>query len=60
MKNFTYPQLFLFYSKMKGFEADTLELQARLVWAVANGWKRPKKISAENIDALKSTGLFNG
>ena len=58
MKNFTHSQLILFYRKIKNKEFDVLELQARLVWAIANGWKKPKQISADNIDALKSTGML--
>lgn len=58
MKNFTFPQLFLFYGKMKKTEQDFAELQARLVWAVANGWKKPKQINADNLEALRSTGML--
>ena len=58
MKNFTFPQLFLFYRNMKKVEADYTELQARYVWAVANGWKKPKEVSADNVNALKATGML--
>ena len=53
MKNFTHPQLILFYGKTKKMEFDYAELQARLVWAIANGWKKPKQVSAENVAGLK-------
>ncbi len=58
MKSFTYPQLFLFYSKMKKTEFDFAELQARLVWAIINGWKKPKQLTAENVDQLKNSPMF--
>lgn len=58
MKNFTHPQLAIFYKNMKRVEFDFAELQARMVWAVGNGWKRPKQITADNLDALRATGML--
>ena len=58
MENFTSTQLMFFYGKIKKCEFEFAELQARLVWAIANGWKRPKLISVENVNDLRATGMF--
>ena len=55
MKNFTYPQLGLMYQKIKQLKFDFAELQARLVWAIANGWKKPQE-GTSGIEALKGLG----
>lgn len=57
MKNFTYPQLGLVYQKIKNTEFDFAEMQARLVWAIANGYKKPTEI-ASGITDLKNLGIY--
>ena len=57
MQNFTIAQVLLIYSRLKKVEFDYLELQARLVWAVGNGWSKPKSLDASSKD-LKRMGIL--
>lgn len=58
MRSFTYPQLGLMYAKIQKVEFDRVEMQARLVWAVANGWKRAEPLKGDKaLDKLKSLGM---
>jgi len=46
------------YKALKKNEFDFAELQARLVWAIANGWKKPKDVSSGGLDDLKKFGML--
>jgi hypothetical protein len=54
----TVEQVGLYYSKLKRAEFDYQELQARLVWAIANGWKKPQEVSEADLDKLKDKGIL--
>ena len=57
MDQMTIEQVGLYYSKMKEREFDYQELQARLVWAVGNGWKKPSEPVEADFDKLKDLGI---
>lgn len=56
MDNFTPESLGLYYQRMKANEFDTHEQLARVVWAVANGWKRTEKMDDSE---LKKMGVMD-
>lgn len=41
MQNFDMIQLAHVHAKITEVEFDYVEMQARMVWAIANGWKKP-------------------
>lgn len=43
------------YESIKKAEFEQAELQAKLVWAIASGWKRPENIES-GIDQLEKMG----
>jgi hypothetical protein len=57
LKNFTLGQLLLTYKFISKSDFDFAELQARLVWAIANGWKRPAGIE-DSADKLTKMGVM--
>lgn len=60
MENYTFAQAHMAYGAMMRARFDAAEEQARLVWAVMNGWKRPKPPQTldEAADALKAKGVL--
>lgn len=58
MRSFTYPQLGMMYAKIKEIEFDGSETLARLVWAVASGWKKQAPLKDEAaVSALNKLGM---
>lgn len=57
MKNFDMKQLGHVYRKLHEVSENHVELQARMVWAVANGWKRPVPIE-DAIGDLEKKGIL--
>lgn len=57
MENYTFAQACMAYGAIMRSRFDAAEQQARLVWAVMNGWKRPQTID-EAADKLKAMGVL--
>lgn len=55
MENMTVDQVGLYYSKIKKFEYEYQENQAKLVWILMNGWGSKKEAS---LDKAKELGIL--
>lgn len=58
MENYTLAQAGMAYGAMRQERFDAAEEQSRLVWAVANGWKRPVSVD-EASEKLKKMGVLS-
>lgn len=59
MERYTVQQACLVYGAMMRQRFDAAEEQARLVWAIMNGWKRPNVKTLDEAEAdLRARGTL--
>lgn len=56
---YTVDQASILYDSILERDADMAEITAKMVWAIADGWKRPKKSKdmKDDLKDFKATGM---